>query len=340
MANFITDSFSHTYAGEEFISELFYKPQEGSQAVAEIYRVMPNIKVKRNLYLPGTLQNIVKKYSSCGFSAAGGTMTITDKVLDVEKLKVNLELCVNEFDDTFIEEQMKTGVDINDMTGTVIEEITLRKVAEGIKEDIGRVAWFGSDASGSTNYDWFDGWIQLGIDDSTNLGQFVDMSTISGVENTSTGVLESGGSLALLRNMWENQSKVLRQMPKASKKFYVTSTVYDNLITSYEDTNSSLGLTKLTDGSETLMFRGVEVVEVTGWDTQLADANNPQASTIGDNLVVYTMPQNLVIGTDVSDPAAQLKVRSNDDDDEQLKIISKFKMGVQIVHPELMSIAY
>ena len=61
---------------------------------------------------------------------------------------------------------------------------------------------------------------------------------------------------------------------------------------------------------------------------------------IGKNMVVYTVNDNLVIGTDVNDPQAELKFRSNDDDSELLKIIAKYKMGTQFVHGDLISFYY
>lgn len=337
MANFITKSFTHTYAGKELIQELFYTPQEGSQNVFANYRVLPNVKTKINMYLPGTLNDIVREYTTCGFSATGSAINVTDKVLDVEKLKVNLEQCVDTFFDTIFEETMGAGIDIDNAQGTIIEEIARTKVVDGIRDDLGKIAWFAQDGAASASYNMFDGWIQLFVDDSSSLGQYVDMDTIAGVETT--GVLDTDGALALLRNMYENQSKELRQIPARDKKFYVTATVIDNLMTTYEDTQSGTGLLRLIDGGN-MAFRGIEVVEVTGWDTQLDDANNPQASLIGDNLVIYTSPSNLVIGTDVSAPENELKFRFNDDDDELLKIISKFRMGVQYVHPVLVSMAY
>ena len=42
----------------------------------------------------------------------------------------------------------------------------------------------------------------------------------------------------------------------------------------------------------------------------------------------------------VADAGSQLKFRSNDDDDELLKIIAKYKMGTQFVFGELISFYY
>ena len=67
MANFITQSISSTYSGQEF-TEILFAPQEGSSDLAGI-RVIPNIKVKANMYLNSSLTKIVRKYTTCGFSA-------------------------------------------------------------------------------------------------------------------------------------------------------------------------------------------------------------------------------------------------------------------------------
>jgi hypothetical protein len=56
MANFITQSISSTYSGQEF-TEILFAPQEGSSDLAGI-RVIPNIKVKANITLTAHLQKL------------------------------------------------------------------------------------------------------------------------------------------------------------------------------------------------------------------------------------------------------------------------------------------
>ena len=90
MANFITQSISSTYSGQEF-TEILFAPQEGSSDLAGI-RIIPNIKVKANMYLNSSLTKIVRKYTTCGFSATGGVTNVSDRTLEVSKLKVNLEI--------------------------------------------------------------------------------------------------------------------------------------------------------------------------------------------------------------------------------------------------------
>ena len=345
MANFITKSLSTTYQGTD-VQGLFFEPSEGSDDLAGI-RVMPNVKVKTNMYLSSPLTKIVRAYTTCGFVATGGVVDVSDRTLTVNKLKVNLEQCGDTFYGTVFEEAYGSGTAIDDLTSTIVGEIARKSVGTAIADDNGRLAWFAASSAASADYDQFDGFVQYFVTDSAELGQYVEMSTIALVEDTN-GVLVADGAHTLLVSAWENQSKVLRKVAKKDKSFRVTATIIDNLTSTYEQlgTGNALGLSMLIDGNgdSVMKFRGVRVIEVAGWDTQLADAANPNSQTlgidIGENMMVYTADENLVIGSDVNDPEAQLKFRSNDDDDELLKIIAKYKMGVQFVFGELISFYY
>lgn len=344
MANFLTQSISNTYSGRDF-TEILFAPQEGSDDLAGV-RFIPNIKVKANMYLNSTLTKIVRAYSTCGFSATGGVTDISDRTLEVSKLKVNLEECGDAFYGTIFEEFYGAGTDIDNLLPTVVGDVARRRVAEGIADDNGRIAWFAATSSANSDWNQLDGFVQKFIADSASLGQYVEMAAISNVEDTN-GDLVADGAYELLKYAYENQTKVLRQVSKNQKWMRVTCTIEDNLTTTYEQlgTGNNLGLSRLIEGErEMLMFRGIPVVTVTGWDTQLADAANPNSQgngiNIGANMMVYTVNDNLVVGSDVNDPTSQLKFRSNDDDDELLKIIAKYKMGVQFVFGELISFYY
>ena len=342
MANFITKSLSTTYQGSD-VQGLFFEPSEGSDDLKGI-RVLPNVKVKTNMYLSSPLTKIVRAYSSCGFSATGGIVNVSDRTLEVSKLKVNLEQCGDTFYGTVFEEAYGSGTAIDDLLPTVVGEIARKSVGEAIADDNGRIAWFAASTAASADYAQFDGFVQNFVADSADLGKYIEMSTISSVEDTN-GDLVADGAYELLKSVYENQTKVLRQVPNNKKSIRVTCTIEDNLTTTYEQlgTGNNLGLSRLIDGqgNSQLTFRGIPIITITGWDTQLADATNPNSAglgiDIGKNMLVYTADENLVIGSDVNDPEAQLKFRSNDDDDELLKIIAKYKMGVQFVFGELIS---
>ena len=230
MANVVAASFTHTYAGEELINELFYQPEEMAPSLSELYRFVPVKGDKVNVYLPQKLRKILRKYTSCGFSAAGGTTTIVDKTLSVEKIKANLEECVDAWDDTIFAEMMKPGVNRDDLSGTIIDTIIKNQYIKAAKSDINRAVWFADINDADADWNQFDGFVTLLLDNSASIGasRFIDMDATS---FESSDALASGGALGLLRQIWENQTPELRDLPASEKVFYVTNTVKDNSIT-------------------------------------------------------------------------------------------------------------
>ena len=343
MADVIAANMSHSYAGEELINELFYQPQENVPALSEMYRFIPVRGDKVNVYLPQTLTKILRKYSTCGFTAAGGTTTIVDKTLSVEKIKANLEECVDAWDDTIFAELMKSGVNRDDLSGTVIDNIIRTQYLKAASSDIHRIAWFADANDADSDWNQFDGWITNFVDNSATIGtsRFIDLDATS-FENLDA--LASDGALGIMRQIWAAQTATLRAVPNMDKKFYVTNTFIDNYATTLENQGNIEGQRYIQDGVAKYMFRGVELVAVPEWDTNLADSTNPHYTgsglSIGSNLIVYTAKDNLVFGSDVVEGSTSFKVRYADDDDEKMKVTTKFKLGVQTMHYEYVCIGY
>jgi hypothetical protein len=338
MANAATTSFSVTYNGK-FVTDLFLKPQEGGQDIFSIYRVMPNVVDKENIYITGNLSKILKGKEGCGFSSTGD-FELTDRQIQTERIGADLEQCWSAFEGEVFEESLKQGVQKGDIQGTWLETTIRAKIMDALASDIPRLQWWAKSGALSADYDPFDGWMQNFYDNSATMGQYAATSSISGAE--SLGVLQTDGALKILKSMYANRTKTLRELPKSDQKIYTTQTMYDNLLETYEDTQSSAGLLRLIDGDgdETkIMFRGYEVIVVKGWDTQLADTDNPHAATFGANTTVWTTPKNLILATNVSDPKSQIEMWY-EKKDEKVYTRIRYKQGAQILHPELASLLY
>lgn len=339
MADVIQSNFTHTYAGAEVIDQLFYQPEEGVPSLASMYQFKEIKGDKANIYLPQKLRKVLKKYTTCGWAVAGGTANINDKTITVEKIKANLEECVDQWDDTIFSEMMKTGVSRDDISGTLIDQVIKRQVISGVKSDIHRIIWFAENGDADTDWDQFDGFLTLMNDNSATIdtGCWIDMNATA----FETGdALATDGALGLLRQIWDAQNAVLAGMPAQDRKFYVTRTVANNYQTTLENQGNSVGQMLITEGVTQLFFRGVELIVVPEWDVNLADATNPHNALVGSNLIVYTTKDNLVFGSDVRTGETEFKTRYATDDDETMKITQKFKLGAQIIHYELVCAAY
>jgi hypothetical protein len=316
-------SFRGTEANNIFLEPVFFDDDLRGQ-----FRVLGNVANKKKMVFVQQLENIVRKYSGCGFNPVG-SVDIYQRTIDVEKMKVDLEMCWDEFEDTVFEELLKTGTRLPDISGTLIETILLTRVQQAIRNDITRLSYFGDQSSNNPNFDSLDGfWTvyypQLVADDLVPRA------------NTGSGTnLAAGDGFAILRDVYDQAPLQLKGLPANQKVFNVTQSVYSQLREDIENGGGGdYGLLQLINGVEQFTFRGVTVIPQFRWDDI--------ATSLGTNkphYVEYTTPQNKVLATDVLSPETSLELWY-DQKDEKVYIKARFKMGVNYIHPSLISLGY
>jgi hypothetical protein len=316
-------SFRGTEANNIFLEPVFFDDDLRGQ-----FRVLGNVANKKKMVFVQQLENIVRKYSGCGFNPVGSA-DIYQRTIDVEKMKVDLEMCWDEFEDTVFEELLKTGTRLPDISGTLIETILLTRVQQAIRNDITRLSYFGDQSSNNPNFDSLDGfWTvyypQLVADDL--------------VPRTNTGSgtnLAAGDGFAILRDVYDQAPLQLKGLPANQKVFNVTQSVYSQLREDIENGGGGdYGLLQLINGVEQFTFRGVTVIPQFRWDDIATSLG-----TTKPHYVEYTTPQNKVLATDVLSPETALELWY-DQKDEKVYIKARFKMGVNYIHPSLISLGY
>jgi hypothetical protein len=316
-------SFRGTEANNIFLEPVFFDDDLRGQ-----FRVLGNVANKKKMVFVQQLENIVRKYSGCGFNPVG-SVDIYQRTIDVEKMKVDLEMCWDEFEDTVFEELLKTGTRLPDISGTLIETILLTRVQQAIRNDITRLSYFGDQSSNNPNFDSLDGfWTvyypQLVADDLVPRA------------NTGSGTnLAAGDGFAILRDVYDQAPLQLKGLPANQKVFNVTQSVYSQLREDIENGGGGdYGLLQLINGVEQFTFRGVTVIPQFRWDdiATLLGTTKP-------HYVEYTTPQNKVLATDVLSPETALELWY-DQKDEKVYIKARFKMGVNYIHPSLISLGY
>jgi len=80
---------SVTYDGQE-ANKVFFAPLFKDPTLNDIFRVIPDIKSKRKIYMSPRLEKIVKGYEGCGWHPSNPTAPISQKYLEVEPLEVQL----------------------------------------------------------------------------------------------------------------------------------------------------------------------------------------------------------------------------------------------------------
>jgi hypothetical protein len=169
-----------TYAGEfagKYISAALLSAPTIDQGGVT---VMPNIKYKE------VLQNLTTSAlladATCDFDATGSTVTLTEKVLSVEDLQVNMQLCKSQFHSNWQAAEM--GFSSFDELPKSFEDYLLAYAASKVAAEIEVSLWRGATATAGQ----FDGLVTLATADAT-------VNDVVGTTVTATNVIDELGKI-------------------------------------------------------------------------------------------------------------------------------------------------
>lgn len=327
--NVVLTNFDYTYPGQ-LATEVMYKPAVMNPDTMSLFRVRPGIKSKLQLHLINPLGKIVKGDQGCGTkSITGNSVNLTNRTLEVCTMETYLEQCADVFEGTVYEEALRSGVDINDLTGTQIEQIIRRLVTESLQREVFRIFSFGdttSPAGDPSYYGMCDGlWSRLFAGEAS-----YDVHKEDTISSHTPATVQG-----YFQNLFEGAPIILKQIPASQKAFYVTGNIWEALMAAYESTTESGGfLVRTENGVTSMSYRGIPVIVFYAWDNWISTDN------LGNNSrILYTTRENHVIGVEEASNQGRLKIYF-DEDDEMLKIKAKFKLGYNYVHGELQAISY
>ena len=328
MANVALNSIpAANYAGAN-LNEIFYEPVFRSDDLMRNYRVIPNVKHMMNVFTAASLTKIVESYDGCSSTSGGTQFSISDKVITAGRCRVALEQCTDEFFGTFIEESYRSGADVMNIEGTQLADAIVNRAVAGIASDVVRLAWGGDVAGAVAGYTAFDGWMEL-----MKLETVLEHTGVAPLAPTATEAID------LLRKVYDGAPAALQQVASADKKMFVTPKIFNAYLASLEGTSADLALVNQVDGMQRVAFRGVEVVAMYEWATIVTDTNpDVFQSALGVDLtqgVCYCAVENLIIGSDVTDPEGSFKV-FYDDLEEKMFFRGYFKLGVQYLYSSLV----
>jgi len=329
MANVANKGTFATYSGAN-LNEIFYEPVFRSEDIMRNYRVLPNVKHKMNVFTSAALTKIVAKYTGCSATSGSTQFNIDEKTITAGRMRVALEQCTDEFMGTYIEEMYRSGVDVMNVEGTMLADAIVNRAVAGIAQDVVRLAWGGDDST--ANYQGVTGWMKLMGDDSTVINARTEYSAVAPTAPT------AAEALGILRKMYDDAPAALQQVPASDKKIFVTPKTYNAYLSNLEGTSADLAITNQQDGVLVVKFRGVELVPVYEWDTILADLDPAmflRGGVNGTEGACYCAVENLIIGSDVTDPQGSFKV-FYDDLEEKMFFRGYFKLGVQFLYPSLV----
>jgi len=339
---------SYTYApGYTFPGnlplEIFTKPSIGTPAINEMFTVRQGIRTDEYLILQGQLEKILGATQGCSptYTTSG---TFTDRKITVGKFAAYLQWCKSDFISTASAltndpSWVADGLDGYDATAKV-RKVWMDEMIDALRRDYFRIALFGNTAAGSAHYNIISG---LFVKMYDGLASYCVKRVGNSLGNNHNTVLTSDEALDALRRTHQDSAILLKQLPPTEKVFWVTGSVYENLMTSYESKSggTEMQFTYLQDGNASLKFRGIEVKPLYLADNYLSsDTANPWYDNLR-NFIIYTPKasskySNLVFGTERASDLDQIKMFFDEKTDTTYAK-HEARIGVNYIHCDLTS---
>lgn len=289
------DSVTTTYAGDA-LKEYILKALIGGETLnTNGINVQTNVKYKRKLKKL-TSSGLVQE-GTCDFDATDG-MSISEGVLEPKKIKINEEICFDEFDELWDSADMQAGQHAQNVPQEVLDAISDEFVGQFAKE-IEELVWQAdSSVTGVTGL--FDGFEKI-LDDGSPVTVDSDTLTTS--------------------NILTELDKVYKALPAGVRKKGKDNLVFFmgyNEAALYEMNLQAQGVNTSADGG-TMRVYGIEIVPVGG---------------ISDGKIVLGERSNFYVGTDLESDFNEMRMLDlrESTGDDKARFIMKGKIDVAIAY--------
>lgn len=335
-------NFNYTYPGI-LTTEIFYKPTLQAPAIADMVTIDQGISFKKKYNLITQLDKILKPYTGCTRTFNGNRQLITNTEVVTKEFQVSESWCKDDFTqqltgvyNNLAQEWLKTGNKSFDPSGTPINTIISKVLADALQRDVFRRFSFAAGNSSDDDYNQFDGlWDRL-IDSSGASNYCVVRAGAA----LGTGTLAAGAALTALEATYAASNILLKDQTAGKPTFWVTRSIWDNYYNSLIGTGAvtEQAFENLQKGLTTLTYKGFDVRPVSLWDSFLAESDNPLFA-VTRHLILFTVKVNHIMG--VENGADLNKIEGwYERKDRKFYYESDMKFGYNYLHCDLQTIAY
>ena len=296
----MADSLSITtsYVGELALPYINAALLSGDTLAKNYVTLKEGVKFKAVLKVLGS-GTLLQDGTACDFGQAG-SLTLTESVLEVKDLKVNLELCKSEFARDWEAAQTGRGF-INDVVPTNFADFLIGYAASKVAQEIEFHLWQGTVGAGT--YPRFTGFEKL-LKDSAS---------------TAADVIYAAGAMSAA-TVIDNLTELVNAMP-ATLMGNPDTKIYMNRQTAqfYRQAITDAGYLQMYQAADSfnLQFNGYDIYVCPGMSA---------------GTVVIAEPRNLVVGTDANSDFAEVKVvdMTLTDASDNVRMAMRFRAGVQV----------
>ena len=303
--NFALPSVTSTYAGEAASGYIAAALLSANTLDKKLVTIMPNVKFKsvlQKLDVSGIVQD-----ASCDFTTSG-SVAISERILEPKELQVNLQLCKQEFVDSW--EALQLGFSAFDEIPKNFNDFLISYVGGKVAEATEQSIWQGTNVNGQF----------LGF--QADFSASIAAGGASAVLAAKSGSVIISGSVTSA-NVLDKLNSVVNTIPdtvygKPDVLLYVST----NVAKAYQQAlaGGAIGANgwnnQMNVGEKPFNFNGIEIVWCPG---------------MSSDKIVAAQKSNLYFGTGLMSDYQEVKVldMANIDGSQNYRIIMRYTAGVE-----------
>ncbi|MFR9506792.1 MAG: hypothetical protein SNG69_08970 [Rikenellaceae bacterium] len=324
MANIIENP--KAYTGNE-LDTIFFRPMLTGPSAQDL-----GVKIIYNMPVPNTLNfwhrngDVLKRYAK-GWTG-GALADKFQKTISLSKVKSEMGYSAQDYF-SMIWEQITNSSDVNldDLTGTELEQAETKLFQACIAESIRATMWLG-DTTRDGSYMAFDGFIKNITGQLSEVGVTND-NQIRQIEMPDMSELDA--AVELFETLYNTADDRLTAMKsEGNLKFYVTTDIYRNYEKTLESDTLESHTSALQNGRASLAWHGIPIIDVgiSSYLTLLED--------MPDSFALFTDSRNLALAVNTNSyPGTEIRMWYNPDEMENRQR-AIFMAGTEALLPELM----
>ena len=287
------------------VNKAIIQPIFMGQDYMKYMEVLPNIKGTTVIDKFNQLGKITKAFTNGAFSAEGdadqgATITITPARVEAE-----VEFRANELFNKMKGQLMRDGHDFDNIEGSVVKNILLDLIGQGVKADFNRQLWLSDVAEADADYGIYDGIFQV----AKEAGATALTREYSGLTTQADdAALVAGNGLKIMQGLYDSAAPEL--LEAGNHVFFVSGDIADDYMATNLESSSfaAAGYGALVNGVPNLTYRGIPIIVRRDWDTSIAaDASeiNGCTNAAETHRALLTTKDAFVVGTDFDENSVE-----------------------------------
>lgn len=287
------------------VNRAIIQPIFMGQDYMQYMEVLPNIKGTTVIDKFNQLGKITKAFTNGAFSAEadadkGATITITPSRVEAE-----IEFRANELFNKMKGQLMRGGHEFDNVDGSVVKNILLDLIGQGVKADFNRQLWLSDVAEADADYGIYDGIFQAAAEAGATAltREYAGLTT-----QADDTALVAGNGLKIMQGLYDSAAPEL--LEAGNHVFFVSGDIADDYMASTLESSSfaAAGYGAMVNGVPNLTYRGIPIIVRRDWDVAIAaDASeiNGCDNAAETHRALLTTKDAFVVGTDFDENSVE-----------------------------------